>query len=132
MTGIEPALSAWEAPSVCVGAYSRIAYGATDLAISGRSGAPAAVEILVENALSHKPVASHGAGCPPVRVVDVDCGQGRSQPLLDGRPASAFPHGLRSTTVNCPQSPTPRGQHPALPVVQWTDRVTAPRYRDGR
>jgi hypothetical protein len=34
MTGIEPALSAWEALSVCCAAYSRIAYRTTDLVIS--------------------------------------------------------------------------------------------------
>jgi hypothetical protein len=67
MTGIEPALSAWEAPSVCIAIYSRIAYGATDLAISDGSQAASAVEILVENDLPHKSVAGRGAWCWLVR-----------------------------------------------------------------
>ena len=55
MTGIEPALSAWEALSVCCAGYSRIAYRTTDLAISDRTGAASGVEILVENLLPENP-----------------------------------------------------------------------------
>jgi hypothetical protein len=55
MTGIEPALSAWEALSVCCAAYSRIAYRITDLAISDVTGATSGVEILVENLLPRNP-----------------------------------------------------------------------------
>jgi hypothetical protein len=77
MTGIEPALSAWEALSVCCAEYSRIAYGTTDLAISDGTGAASGVETLVENLLPHKPLASCEAQCSAVRAHEGVASAGR-------------------------------------------------------